>query len=239
MSDLTLSDLHPKMKLSGTVTKIELFGAFVDVGVGVDGLVHISQLKSGRVKNARDVVSEGQEVTVWVRQADHRAGRIDLTMIKPPDVDWDELRVDQVYTGRVIRVEKYGAFVDFGAERPGLVHVSELSSDYVKSPGDVVKRGDQVEVKVIGVDRRKRQIDLSMKALVGEAPAPEVENDEEPMTAMAFAFQRAMEEADSDEGSSEQKHRKGERSQDKRRQEQEELLRRTLEQQPQQDSPGH
>ncbi|HRE27625.1 MAG TPA: S1 RNA-binding domain-containing protein, partial [Anaerolineales bacterium] len=78
-----LEDLKPKMALTGTVKKIELFGAFVDVGVGRDGLVHISALKPERVNNVADVVKEGDTVTVWVKKVDAEQGRLDLTMVQP------------------------------------------------------------------------------------------------------------------------------------------------------------
>jgi predicted RNA-binding protein with RPS1 domain len=70
-----------------------------------------------------------------------------------------------VVTGKVIRLEKFGAFVDIGAERPGLVHISEMTHDFIRTPGDVVKEGDDVEVKVLDVIKPKKQIKLSMKAL--------------------------------------------------------------------------
>ena len=70
--------------------------------------------------------------------------------------------------GKVVRLENFGAFIDIGAARPGLVHVSELSSDYVTNPADIVSVGDEVEVRVVELDRKKRQIRLSMKEMVPE-----------------------------------------------------------------------
>ena len=79
----TIDDISPKMELKGVVKKIELYGALVDIGVGRFGLLHISQLTDGHVKNVTDVLHEGQEVTVWVQDLDRKKGRIGLTMLKP------------------------------------------------------------------------------------------------------------------------------------------------------------
>jgi predicted RNA-binding protein with RPS1 domain len=105
-------------------------------------------------------------VDVWVRRV--KKDRIELTMIEPLGLEWREILPDMIVKGKVVRLETYGAFVDIGAERPGLVHVSELTRGYVKTPNEVVKEGDEVEAKVLDVDRRKRQIRLSMKALIPE-----------------------------------------------------------------------
>jgi len=83
-----LEDLQPKMKLTGTVKKIELFGAFVDVGVGRDGLVHISAMSKKPVTKVDDVVKAGDTVTVWVRRVDTQAGRIELSMVEPSGQTW-------------------------------------------------------------------------------------------------------------------------------------------------------
>jgi small subunit ribosomal protein S1 len=188
-----LEDLQPKMKLTGTVKKIELFGAFVDVGVGRDGLVHISALSPQRVNQVSDVVKEGETITVWVRKVDAKAGRLDLTMIEPLAVDWSDLKAGQVYTGKVVKLEKFGAFVDIGAERPGMVHISEMATYRVEDVSEVAKMGQEVEVKVLGVDPRKKQIKLSMKAIDVVEEEEVDEADEPTLTAMQLAFRRAQE----------------------------------------------
>jgi small subunit ribosomal protein S1 len=192
----TIEEVTPKMELKGTVKKIDLYGALVDIGVGRLGLLHISQLSEGHVKNVADVLNEGDEIAVWVQDVDRKKGRINLTMIKPPLVTWKDIETGGVFTGVVVRVEKFGAFVDIGAERPGLVHVSELAKGYVGDPSEVVSIGDEVEVKVIGVNRRKRQIDLSVRALDEPAKmevAPDETTDEKLPTAMELALRQAME----------------------------------------------
>jgi len=181
-----------------------------------------------------DVVKEGDEITVWVRNVDLQTGRIDLTMMRPPGVMWSELQVGQVLTGKVVRVEKFGAFIDVGAERPGMVHVSELASGYVSSPTDVVKVGDDVQVKVIKVNSKKKQIDLSMKALEEPVEVVADEPDDKVPTAMELALRRALQgtdmavELEAAHKASKQPRREKRGGSDKRRQQQEEILSRTL-----------
>lgn len=166
-----ISDIKRKMHFTGSVMRITLAGAVVDIGLDIPGVIHISQMQKDPVNRVEDILEAGQTVEVWVRRVDVNKGRIDLTMIKPLDLEWREIDKDMVLHGKVTRLEKFGAFVDIGAERPGLVHISEMTHDYIKSPADVVKEGEEVEVKVLGVNRRKKQIKLSMKALE-EKPLP-------------------------------------------------------------------
>jgi transcriptional accessory protein Tex/SPT6 len=194
-----LADLKPAMKLEGRVTKIELFGAFIDVGVERDGLVHISRLKQGSVFRVDDVLEEGQEVEAWVHSVDSNAGRLELTMIRPVLLKWKDLKEGKRLKGRVMRLENFGAFVEIGAERPGLIHVSEMSNEYVSNPADIVRVGDEVEVVVVQVDRKKRQIRLSMKEAFIEFEAEEEEVDEETPTAMEFALRQALEGTEQEE----------------------------------------
>ena len=158
--------LEPKTKLSGKILKTTLAGALVDIGQSVPGVLHISQLQKDAVNKVEDVVKEGQTVDVWVRRV--KKDRVELTMVEPLGLEWRDIQPDMIVKGKVVRLETYGAFVDFGAERPGLIHVSELSRGYVKTAAEVLKEGEEIEAKVLDVDRRKRQIRLSMKALQPE-----------------------------------------------------------------------
>lgn len=158
--------LEPKTKLTGKVLKTTLAGALVDIGQSVPGVIHISQLQQDAVNKVEDVVKEGQSIEVWVRRV--KKDRVELTMIEPLTYEWKEIQPEMIVKGKITRIETYGAFVDFGAERPGLIHVSELTRGYVKTASEVVKEGEEIEAKVLDVDRRKRQIRLSMKALQPE-----------------------------------------------------------------------
>ncbi|MCL4530911.1 MAG: S1 RNA-binding domain-containing protein [Chloroflexi bacterium] len=236
--------VEPKTKLTGKVLKTTLAGALIDVGQPIPGVLHISQIQKDPVNKVEDVIKEGQTVDVWVRKA--RKDRIELTMIEPLKYDWKDLNPEMIVKGKVVRLESYGAFVDIGAERPGMIHVSELARGFVKSASEVVKEGDEVEAVILNVDRKKRQIRLSMKALqpeVVEEPKPERENKrrkrgkkheevevevnaeqmEPELTAMQIAWQMAQERANSKEKNRRAKRFKSASS------EQEDILSRTLE----------
>jgi small subunit ribosomal protein S1 len=160
--------IQPKTKLTGKVVKTTLAGAILDVGQNLPGVIHISQLKAESVNRVEDVLQVGQTVDVWVRRT--KEDRIELTMIEPMGLEWRDIKPEMVVKGKVARLESYGAFIDIGAERPGLVHVSEITHGFVKSPGEILHEGDEVEAMVLEVNRRKKQIRLSIKAT---QPKPE------------------------------------------------------------------
>lgn len=221
----SIDELKPGMALTGTVKRIELYGAFVDIGVGQDALLHISQLGKPNVRNVEDVVKAGEQVTLYVLKVEKSAGRIAVSLVQPPDVNWDDLREGTMLTGKVIRIEKFGVFVDIGAERPGMVHVSELADGFVKSPSDLVKVDQEVQVRVLKINRKKRQIDLSMKPEAEEYIVQADEDEEEAPTAMALAFRRAM------EGQTEERRKSEAAKASKRnRAEQDDIIARTLRQ---------
>lgn len=208
MEESTVTPEAPQVKrkdhFTGIVKKLTLGGAVVDIGLDRPGFLHLTQIGDKPVKRIEDVLSEGQEIEVWVRKAGSDKDFIELTTSEPLALEWRDIKKGMKLSGQVVKIEKFGAFVEVGAERPGLVHVSELSHDYVRTPEEVVKSGDQVEVMVLDVDRRKRQIKLSMKALTDRPEAilremnelPDDPEDNTPVpNAMEYALREAMEKS--------------------------------------------
>jgi small subunit ribosomal protein S1 len=187
----TWADLEPGMKVEGKVVRLERFGAFVDIGAETDGLIHVSEMATGRVAKPSDVVSEGDQVSVWVKDVDRKGRRISLTLLEPPEVDIRALRPDMTLTGTVVRLESFGAFVDIGAGRDGMIHVTEMGRGYVGSPSEIVSVGDEVQVRVVEVDPRRGRISLSMKDLPTDEFLIDEEEEELP-TAMELALRAAM-----------------------------------------------
>jgi len=221
----SIADLQPKMRLQGLVKEIQLYGALVDVGLEYNGMVHISQLSPERINRVADVVQPGDNVTVWVTKVDAEKGHVGLTMVEPPKVDWREMAGDQVRTGTVTRIESYGAFVDIGAERAGLLHVREMSTGYLNHPSELVQIGEQIEVRILKLDRRKRRIDLTLMGI-----KEEVEDDPEETPART-AMEIALEQARGPQRGQERRHGKRQpERQPVNLSEREDILARTLKQ---------
>ena len=179
-------DLQPGMELSGRVTSIALYGIFVDVGVGRDGLVHISEMSDTRIETPSDVVQIGDTVKVRIKSIDPDARRISLTMRlgggererteqgrsgargKPRRAEIDKerlaaIKVGDVVDGVITGYAPFGAFADIGVGKDGLVHVSELAEGRVEKPEDAVKVGDRFRFKVLEVDPEGTRISLSLR----------------------------------------------------------------------------
>lgn len=237
-------------QVTGVVKRITEFGAFVDIGVGRDGLVHISELSSRRVGKVADVLQENQQIEVWIKKLDRDRNRISLTMVDPNTKTIRDLEKGEIVHGTVTRILPYGAFVDVGIGRDALLHIREMSEGYVAKPEDVVKVGDEIEARVIELSRRRQRVDLSLKGLRPEPePQPVVQPEQvaevaadpeddmvdnfadmEVLTPMELAFKRAMEAEgitiDTNRGGGKKRGKKGRRM---TRSIQDEIIARTLE----------
>lgn len=173
-----ISDLKQKMKFTGKVLKTSLAGAAIDIGAEKPAMLHVSQMVAENanepIKSVAEFLNEGQEIEVWIKRI--RDQRVELTMIKPLDLEWREIKKGINVKGTVVRLETFGAFVEIGAERPGLIHISEIAHGYVRTPSEVLKEGEEVEAQVIDFNRKKKQIKLSIKAL---QPEPEKEEGQD------------------------------------------------------------
>lgn len=153
-------------KREGTVRKIIKAGAIVDIG-GVSGLIHINDLAWGRVRRVEDVVNVGDKVTVFVGEVDTINERVSLILKDKEQDPWavnaPTLQVGKVYTGKVTKFLQFGAIVELFPAVDGLVHISEITDENIAKPEDVLKRGQEVKVKVLDVNLANKRISLSIK----------------------------------------------------------------------------
>jgi len=153
----------------GRVIRIMPYGAFVDIG-GIEGLVHVSEISHERIGDPGDVLSEGQEITVKIMDIQNlgqgRSERISLSLRALESDPWEgieeKLKPGEWYDGVITGLADFGAFVELLPGIRGLIHVSALSDERVYHPGDVVKEGQQVSVKVIEVDKQRKRVSLSL-----------------------------------------------------------------------------
>jgi 4-hydroxy-3-methylbut-2-enyl diphosphate reductase len=179
------ANLEEGATVPGVVKRLTDFGAFVDIGNGVEGLLHVSEMAYSRVDHPSDVVSENDEITVMILGVDRERERISLGLKQTLPDPWstvaERYRVGDKVEGEVTRVVDFGAFVKLEDGVEGLVHISELSHRHVAKAEDVVKSGDRVEVQVISVDADARRIGLSIKELEPKPapkPAPKAKREE-------------------------------------------------------------
>ena len=176
LKDEAQAGIEEGMTVSGTVTSLQDFGAFVDIG-GLEGLIPISEIGWSRVKDVRDVLSIGQQVQVVIKVVDREKDRISLSIKDTLADPWDQ--VSQLYpegsfhTGNVSRLAPFGAFVTLASGVDGLLHISKLGAGKrINHPREVLKEGENVEVRIESFDRANRRLSL---ALAGVARAAEEE----------------------------------------------------------------
>ncbi len=162
-----LKELQKGQVRSGVVSSIVNFGSFVDLGGGVDGLVHVSELSWKHIDHPGEVVEVGDEVTVEVLDVDMDRERVSLSLKATQEDPWQHFArthaIGQVVPGKVTKLVPFGAFVRVEDGIEGLVHISELAERHVELPEQVVQVGTDIFVKVIDIDLERRRISLSLK----------------------------------------------------------------------------
>ena len=152
--------------VTGKVSRLVEFGAFVDLG-GVDGLIHVSEISWRRLRRPSEVLREGQEVTAKVIGIDLEKSKISLSLKDAVPNPWDTIldryEIDTIVDGTVARIKDFGAFVNLEEGIDGLVHISHISEKRVEKPGDELKVGQVIQVKIISVDVDNRKISLSKR----------------------------------------------------------------------------
>jgi small subunit ribosomal protein S1 len=164
-----LSAVQVGQVIDGTVQRITDFGAFVDIG-GIDGLVHISQLSYEHVDKPSDVVHEGQQVQVKVLSVDRDNERISLSIKETLPGPWSNISEKApkgtILKGTVKRLVSYGAFVEVFPGVEGLVHISQIAHKHIGTPHEVLKEGQEVDVKVLEANESDQRLSLSIKELL-------------------------------------------------------------------------
>lgn len=166
--------------VEGRVSGVVDFGAFVEFGEGLEGLVHISELAWQRIDNPRDIVKVGDTVKTVIIGIDR--SKISLSMKKLIHDPWqkvgDRYKISQTVQGKVLKVNPFGIFVELDPEIHGLAHISELSEKKISNPSEVVEIGKTYDFKIISMEPRHHRLGLSIKAL----KKPQVSKDKKPET---------------------------------------------------------
>lgn len=156
-------------KYTGTVKSLTSYGAFVDIG-GIDGMIHISELSWGRIKHPSEVVKVGDTVEVYIKDLDREKGKISLGYKKTEDNPWEILKRDYpegtVTEATIVGMTDFGAFANILPGIDGLIHISQISTERIEKPQDVLKIGDKVTVKITKIDFDKKRISLSIRELL-------------------------------------------------------------------------
>ncbi|MBQ7971372.1 MAG: S1 RNA-binding domain-containing protein, partial [Clostridia bacterium] len=176
-------------RYNGVVKSLTTFGAFIDLG-GVDGLLHITEMSWNKIKHPSDVMNVGDEVDVYIKAIDDEKKKISLGYKKAEDNPFvlftNQYSVGDVATVKIMNLMPFGAFARIIDGVDGLIHISQISTKHIAKPADVLKVGDEVEVKIVDINEETQKVGLSIRALMEEAaeaeealPAEEVAEVEE------------------------------------------------------------
>lgn len=152
--------------VEGKVMRFTDYGAFVDIG-GLDGLLHISEISWGKLKHPQEALTIGQAINVKILSMNEEKGKISLGLKQNNPEPWsvidDKYQEGQVIEGKVVQIKEYGAFVELEPGLDGLVHISEVAHKRVNKISEELEIGQQVQAKILEIDRERRRISLSIK----------------------------------------------------------------------------
>ena len=164
--DEVFSAIDVGSQVTGTVSRLTDFGAFVDLG-GVDGLIHVSEVSWKRVRRPSDVLNSGDEVTATVISIDKEKGKISLSLKDISTNPWngifDKYPIGEIVEGKVVRLASFGAFVSLEDGIDGLIHISQIADKHVAKPEDELKPGQIVSVRIMDIDIDNHRISLSKR----------------------------------------------------------------------------
>ncbi len=180
-----LKNLEVGNTYTGVVRKIMPYGAFVDIG-GIEGLLHISDISWQKIKHVEDVLSVGQEIDVKLQAFDPESNKLSLSLKALESSPWDNaeeiFKPGDVVTGRVVRLVAYGAFVAVNDDIQGLLHISQITKQRNAKVEDYLSRGDEVEVKILSLNKDEKKLGLALTELMESKEEPADETVEEPAT---------------------------------------------------------
>ncbi|BAM47363.1 MAG: 30S ribosomal protein S1 [Amphibacillus sp.] len=181
LKEQRLASLEEGQVVEGKVARITDFGAFIDLG-GIDGLVHISELAHEHVNHASDVISEGETVKVKVLSVDVESERISLSIKATLPGPWagieDKIKPGDIVKGTVKRLVNFGAFVEIFPRVEGLVHISQISTEHIGTPHEVLEVDQEIEAKVLDVNEDEKRISLSIRELEADKNQQELKSYE-------------------------------------------------------------
>ncbi len=204
----TVQDRYPVgSRISGKVRNFTTYGAFVEMEEGIDGMIHVSDMSwTRKINHPSELLQKGQAVEAIVLEIDTANQRISLGLKQAQTDPWSSIastyQIGQIVKGKVSKIASFGAFVELEDGVDGLVHISQISDQHVDKVKDALKVGQEVEARIVKIDRDERRIGLSIKAVdmdEGEIARLTAEAEAEPATGSMSSFANAFEEAFSSE----------------------------------------
>ncbi len=202
----TVQDRYPVgSRITGKVRNFTTYGAFVEMEEGIDGMIHVSDMSwTRKVNHPSEVLQKGQTVEAIVLEIDAANQRISLGLKQAQTDPWSSIaahyQIGQIVKGKVSKIASFGAFVELEDGVDGLVHISQISDQHIDKVRDALSVGQEVEARIVKIDRDERRIGLSIKAVgmdEGEVArlTAEAESEHEGHTAPLGSFANAFEEA--------------------------------------------